>query len=70
MLQRDIFFTYYPKRLGQVLFMDAPWIFQPSWKLFKPLLGKYSGLVAFVSREELRDNYFTPNTVPEDFKQD
>lgn len=67
---RDIFFTYYPKRLGQVLFMDAPWIFQPSWKLFKPLLGKYAGLVAFVSREELRDNYFTPETVPEDFKQD
>ena len=70
LLQRDIFFTYYPKRFGQVLFMDAPWIFQPSWKLFKPLLGKYSGLVAFVSREQLRDNYFTPETVPEDFKQD
>ena len=69
LLQRDIFFTYYPKRLGQVLFIDAPWIFQPSWKLFKPLLGKYSGLVAFVSREELRDNYFTPETVPQDFKQ-
>jgi len=50
--------------------MDAPWIFQPSWKLFKPLLGKYAGLVAFVSREELRDNYFTPDTIPEDFKHD
>jgi hypothetical protein len=25
----DIFFTYYPKRLGQVLFVDAPWIFKP-----------------------------------------
>lgn len=67
---RDIFFTYYPKRLGQVLFMDAPWIFQPSWNLFKPLLGKYAGLVTFVSREELRDNYFTPETVPDDFKHD
>ncbi|KAL3150914.1 hypothetical protein ABBQ32_000665 [Trebouxia sp. C0010 RCD-2024] len=66
---RDIFFTYYPKRLGQVLFVDAPWIFQPSWNLFKPLLGKYAGLVAFVNREELRDNYFTPQTVPDDFKQ-
>lgn len=70
LLQRDIFFTYYPKRLGQVLFIDAPWIFQPSWNLFKPLLGKYAGLVAFVSREQLRDNYFTPETVPADFKQD
>ena len=70
LLQRDIFFTYYPKRLGQVLFIDAPWIFQPSWNLFKPLLGKYAGLVAFVSREQLRDSYFTPETVPDDFKQD
>lgn len=66
---REIFFTYYPKRLGQVLFIDAPWIFQPSWNLFKPLLGKYAGLVAFVNREELRANYFTPETVPEDFKE-
>ena len=70
LLQRDIFFTYYPKRLGQVLFIDAPWIFQPSWSLFKPLLGKYAGLVAFVSREQLRDNHFKPETVPDEFKHD
>lgn len=64
----DIFFTYYPKRLGQVLFVDAPWIFQPGWSIVKPWLGKYAGLVAFVKRKELQQQYFTPETVPDDFK--
>jgi hypothetical protein len=29
LLQVDIFFTYYPKRLGQVIMVDAPFIFKP-----------------------------------------
>jgi hypothetical protein len=28
-LQVDIFFTYYPKRLGQVVMVDAPFMFKP-----------------------------------------
>lgn len=64
-----MFFTYYPKRLGQVLMVDAPWVFQPPWQLIKPLLRKYSGLVRFVSAESLRNDYFTPETVPPDFKR-
>ncbi|KAK9815632.1 hypothetical protein WJX72_007170 [[Myrmecia] bisecta] len=64
----DIFFTYYPKRLGQVLFVDAPWMFQPGWEMVKPWLKKYAALVRFVSRDQLRDEFFTPSTVPEDFR--
>lgn len=63
----DIFFTYYPKRLGQVLFVDAPWIFKPGWEMMKPWLKKYAALVRFVSAEEVRREYFTNETVPGDF---
>lgn len=65
----DIFFTYYPKRLGQVLFVDAPWIFQPGWEIVKPWLKKYSALVRFVKRDQLLIEYFTPETEPADFKR-
>ena len=44
--QIDVFFNYYPKRLGQVLFVDAPFIFQPGWNMVKPLVGKYAALVS------------------------
>ncbi|CAI5951138.1 unnamed protein product, partial [Closterium sp. NIES-65] len=40
----DVFFNYYPKRLHQVLFVDAPFIFQPGWKVMKPLLKSYANL--------------------------
>jgi hypothetical protein len=63
----DIFFTYYPKRLSQVLFVDAPWIFKPGWEMMKPWLKKYAALVRFVSADEVRKEYFTPDTVPADF---
>ena len=69
MVQVDIFFTYYPKRLGQVLFVDAPWIFQPGWEIVKPWLKKYSALVRFVKRDQLLADYFTPETEPADFKK-
>jgi hypothetical protein len=65
----DIFFTYYPKRLSQVLFVDAPWVFKPGWEMVKPWLRKYAALVRFVSAEEARREYFTPGTVPEDFAE-
>lgn len=63
----DCFFTYYPKRVSQVLMVDAPWIFQPTYQLVKPMLGKYSALVRFVTRKELAVEYFTPETLPEEF---
>ncbi len=58
---------YYPKRVGQVLFVDAPWVFQPAWQVIKPLMRKYSALVQFVSAEQVRTQYFTPQTTPEQF---
>jgi TRAP-type C4-dicarboxylate transport system permease small subunit len=43
--QMDVFYYYYPKRLGQVLFVDAPFVFQPMWQVVKPLLKSYASLV-------------------------
>jgi hypothetical protein len=54
----EAFFEYYPRRVGQVLLVDAPWIFQAPWKAIKPLLRKYSALVRFVDRETLLGEYF------------
>jgi len=63
----DIFFTYYPKRLSQVLFVDAPFLFKPGWEMIRPWLKKYQALVKFVSADEVRKDFFLPETVPEDF---
>ncbi|XP_057865455.2 phosphatidylinositol transfer protein CSR1 isoform X2 [Cryptomeria japonica] len=41
----DVFYYYYPKRIGQVLFVDAPLIFQPGWNIVKPWLKSYANLV-------------------------
>jgi hypothetical protein len=66
----DVFFTYYPKRLSQVLLVEAPWVFKPGWEMVRPWLKKYQALVRFVSAEQVRKEYFTPETVPEDFALD
>jgi hypothetical protein len=29
----------------QVLFVEAPWVFQPAWQVIKPLMRKYAALV-------------------------
>jgi hypothetical protein len=63
----DVFFSYYPKRLSQVLFVEAPWVFKPGWEIVKPWLKKYAALVRFVTAEEVRRDFFTAETVPEDF---
>lgn len=47
-MQFDVFYYYYPKRLGQVLFVDAPFIFKPIWQLAKPLLKSYASLVCTI----------------------
>lgn len=44
--QFDVFYCYYPKRLAQVLFVDAPFVFKPIWQLAKPLLKSYASLVS------------------------
>lgn len=46
-VQVEAFFEYYPRRVGQVLFVDAPWVFQPAWAVIKPLMRKYAALVSF-----------------------
>ncbi|KAM3213965.1 hypothetical protein ACQJBY_066407 [Aegilops geniculata] len=65
----DVFYYYYPKRLGEVLFVDAPFVFQPLWQLVKPLLKQYASLVRFCDAETVRKEYFTEETVPPDFRR-
>ncbi|CAM8933812.1 hypothetical protein QQ045_015054 [Rhodiola kirilowii] len=64
----DIFYYYYPKRLSQVLFVEAPFIFKQLWKITKPLLGSHASLVRFCSVQTVREEYFTDDTVPTIFK--
>ncbi|KIZ00867.1 Phosphatidylinositol transfer protein CSR1 [Monoraphidium neglectum] len=64
----EAFFEYYPRRMGQVLMVDAPWIFQPSWAVIKPLLRKYSALVRFVDRPTLQREYFEAGKLPQDLQ--
>lgn len=42
----EAFFEYYPRRVSQVLFVDAPWVFFPAWEVIKPLMRKYAALVS------------------------
>ncbi|PSR96707.1 Motile sperm domain-containing protein [Actinidia chinensis var. chinensis] len=64
----DVFYYYYPKRLGQVLFVDAPFVFKPIWQLAKPLLKSYASLVRFCSVEDVIKEYFTESTIPTIFR--
>lgn len=52
-----LMFDIYPKRIGQVLLVGAPLVFQPLWAIVKPLLGKYAALVQFVNIDQARE-YF------------
>ena len=63
----DACFLYYPRRLGAVLFVDAPWAFKPVWAVVKPLLRKYGALVRFVSADEVRTVYFAEGQAPPGF---
>ncbi|XP_063948688.1 phosphatidylinositol/phosphatidylcholine transfer protein SFH3 isoform X2 [Daucus carota subsp. sativus] len=64
----DVFYYYYPKRLGQVLFVEAPFVFKPIWQLVKPMLKSYASLVRFCSVDEVRKEYFTEATIPATFR--
>ncbi|MED6197968.1 hypothetical protein PIB30_061767 [Stylosanthes scabra] len=64
----DVFYYYYPKRLGEVLFVDAPFVFKPIWQLVKPMLKSYASLVRFCSAEEVRKEYFTDESLPPNFR--
>ncbi|KAI4303840.1 hypothetical protein MLD38_039428 [Melastoma candidum] len=63
----DVFYYYYPKRLSQVLFVDAPFVFKPLWQIAKPLLQSYASLVRFCSADKVRSEYFTEETLPPNF---
>lgn len=52
-----------------MVLVDAPWVFKGPWELFKSLLGRHADLVHFASRRQLAQQFFTPETVPEDFKK-
>ncbi|KAL3628867.1 hypothetical protein CASFOL_027913 [Castilleja foliolosa] len=65
----DVFYCYYPRRLGRVLFVDAPFVFKPLWQLIKPLLKSYASLVRFCSAKAAKEEYFTVDTVPASFRK-
>lgn len=48
----QVIIDYFPKRISQVLLLDAPPIVRPMWTPFKPLLGKYANIVRFVGHDE------------------
>lgn len=56
-------------RLHRMVLVDAPWLFKGPWELFKSLLGRHADLVHFASRQQLAQQFFTPDTVPEDFRK-
>ncbi|KAK6249553.1 CRAL-TRIO lipid binding domain - like 10 [Theobroma cacao] len=64
----NVFYYYYPKRLGEVLFVEAPFVFKPIWQLVKPLLKSYASMVKFCSMETVRKEYFTEATIPVNFR--
>lgn len=63
----DVFYNYYPRRLGGVLFVEAPFVFRPIWQIAKPLVKSYASLVRFCSVEDVKE-YFTESTVPAMFR--
>jgi len=63
----NVFFNYYPRRLDQVLFVEAPLIFRPTWAFVKPLLGQYSRIVSFVSRTQVRSYFNSQKETPNNF---
>lgn len=65
----DLFYYYYPRRLGEALLVDAPFIFKPIWQMCKPMLKSYASLVKFCSAKTVRDEYFTDETVPPNFRK-
>ncbi|KAK1429078.1 hypothetical protein QVD17_11278 [Tagetes erecta] len=64
----DVLYYYYPRRVGQILFVDAPFVFQPIWQLAKPLVKSYASLVRFCSADDVRKEYFTESTLPASFR--
>jgi len=56
-------FDYFPKRVSQVLIVDAPWVFKPVWAVIKPLMGKYASLVRQVKVEEAKEYFADGSTV-------
>ena len=55
MLQVQAFFELYPKRVGQVLMVEAPWVFGPAWEVIRPLMRKYAALVSTSYEPGCRD---------------
>lgn len=43
----DLFFVYYPRRIGVVYFVNVPFFFNAVWSAIAPSLSKYASLVRF-----------------------
>ena len=65
----ETIYQFYPQRLGQVLLVEPPpFIFEAAWEVIRPQLGRHADIVRFVKLEELKKEYFTPETLPRDFR--
>jgi len=63
----DCFFKYYPKRMNEMLLVDAPFVFRPTWLIVKPVLGKYSSIVRFISADKVGSYFPSGTPLPPDF---
>jgi hypothetical protein len=55
--------------LKQVLLVaPPPFVFEAAWEVIRPQIGRHADIVRFVTVEELRRGYFTPATLPTEFR--
>lgn len=61
------FEAYYPETLGNLILLDAPWIFKGFWKIISPLLDPVTAAkVAFVNRKSIQE-YIDSDMLPTEF---
>lgn len=59
--------AYYPEILGQVLILDAPWLFWSFWKMVSPFIDPIvAAKIKFIQKSELK-HYIDDGRIPQEF---